>query len=60
MIVVVCHSAAAVAAVKAVAHAVITSPMGGEITILVADAMSQIYLKAHFKGKWVDSGPIAH
>lgn len=49
MVVAVCHSAAAVAALRAVAHAVITSLMGEEITILVADAASQMYLKEHFK-----------
>lgn len=49
MIVAVCHSAAAVVALRAVAHAVITSLMGEEITVLVADAASQMYLKAHSK-----------
>lgn len=49
MIVVVCHSAAAVVTLRAVAHAVITSLMGEEIIILVADAASQMYLKSHSK-----------
>lgn len=49
MIVAVCHSAAAVVALRAVIHAVITSLMGEEITVLVADAASRTYLKAHCK-----------
>ena len=40
-----CYSAAAVAALKAVSHAVITFLMGEEITVLVADAF-QMYLEA--------------
>lgn len=49
MIVAVCHSAAAVVALRAVVHAVITSLMGEEITVLAADAATQTYLKAHCK-----------
>lgn len=49
MIVAVCHSAAAVVALRAVVHAVITSLMGEEITVFVADAATQTYLKAHCK-----------
>lgn len=47
VIVAFCHSAAAIATLGAVAHAVITSLMGEEITVLVADAASQTHLKAH-------------
>lgn len=49
MNVAVCHSTAAAVTLRAVAHAVITSLMGEEITVLVADAASQMYLKTHFK-----------
>lgn len=49
MIVAFCHSAAVIATLGAVAHAVITTLMGEEITVLVADAASQTHLKAHCK-----------
>lgn len=45
MTVAVRQSAAAVVPLRVVAHAVITSVMGGDITVLVADAASQTYLK---------------
>ena len=60
IVAVLCHSAAAVAALRAVAHAVITSLMGEEITVLVADAASQMYLKAHSKVSGWTVPPFAH
>lgn len=44
-----CHTAAAVAALRAVSHAVITLLMGEEITVLVAHTASIMYLKAYSK-----------
>lgn len=41
------HSAAAVAALRAASHTVITFLMGKEITVLVADTANQASLKAY-------------